>query len=102
MRDAQYNVFHNAPSLVFIVGKNNYPFFLQDCSLAAAYFMLAATNRDLGTCWIGLGEYIEDLELRKKIALPRDYHIASALSIGYPELIPTMAPRKEPQILSIV
>jgi len=83
----RFNVFYNAPCLVLIVGKNEQEFFQRDCGLAAVYFMFAATARGLGTCWIGLGEHIQDEALKKEIGLPEGHEIAAAIIIGYPQMI---------------
>jgi len=99
LRNSDFNVFYNAPCLVIICGKNNYRHFVADCSLAAAYFMFAATARGLGTCWIGLGEAIESSELKKTIGLPDDYQIVAPMILGYPKKIPASSSRIEPVIL---
>jgi len=95
------SVFYNAPCLVIIAGKNESEFFQRDCALAAAYFMFAATAKNLGTCWIGLGEKIEDPALKKEIGLPQDREIGATLIIGYPQKIPAMSSR-QPNILKII
>lgn len=101
LSDEKFNVFYNAPCLVLITGKNENEYFQRDCTLAAAYFMLAATKRNLGTCWIGLGDKIKDAALRKEIGLPDDYEIVASIIIGYPQKIPAVSKRK-PTILKII
>ena len=95
------NVFYNAPCLVIIAGKNESEFFQRDCALAAAYFMFAATERNLGTCWIGFGEKIVDFGLKKEIGLPEDREIVATLIVGYPQEIPVAIPR-QPKILKMI
>jgi len=102
LRNPNSNVFYDAPCLVYIVGQNNHYHFPHDCSLAAAYFMFAATARNLGTCWIGLGEDIVDEKLKMEIGLPNDYQIAAAIIIGHPRKIPSIAPRDKPKVLKII
>lgn len=99
LRNPSFNVFYNAPCLIMIVGEDDYHHFYQDCSLAAAYMMFAATERNLGTCWIGLGEMIEDPALRKEIGLPEGYKIVAPIIIGYPTKLPSASSRKSPEIL---
>lgn len=100
LRNPKFNVFFNSPCLVLIVGKKESGGFLHcDCSLAAAYFMFAATSRGLGTCWIGLGGFIKDQTLKTTIGLPNDHEIIAPLIIGYPKRIPIPTSRKEPIIL---
>lgn len=99
LSDDNANVFYNAPCLIFIVGKNDYNHFKDDCSLAAAYLMFAATARGLGSCWIGLGAHINSQELKKEINLPTNYEIVAPIVIGYPTNIPPETPRKALEIL---
>jgi nitroreductase len=95
------NVFYNAPCLIIIAGKNVNEFFQRDCALAAAYFMFAATAKNLGTCWVGLGEKIADSALKKEIGLPEDHEIAATLIVGYPQKIPAASSR-QPEILKMI
>jgi nitroreductase len=102
LRDESFNVFYNAPCLVFIGGSKSLLSLQVDCALAASYFMFSACERGLGTCWIGLGRFIQDPELRKLIGMPEDYQIVAPVILGYPTTTPTEAARMEPQILKIV
>ena len=102
LRSPEFNVFYNAPCLVFIVGPKQIGSLYVDCSLAACYFMLSASARDLGTCWIGLGTNIQDPELLNLIGMPEDHEIVAPLIVGYPKSIPDLPERFEPQILNIV
>lgn len=97
--DPNYNVFYNAPCLVMIVGEKNNHWFVHDCTLAACYFMFAATARKLGTCWIGLGADIRDPELRAELGLAPEHEIIAPLILGYPKKILSNITRKEPEIL---
>jgi len=102
LRDESYNVFYNAPCVVYIVGPAKAPTLAPDCALLAAYFMLAATQRGLGTCWIAQGGFIRDPEVLKEIGLPEDHRIVAPIILGYPKSIPTMPERNEPKILKII
>ena len=76
-RSESFNVFYNAPSLVYVIGPKKIASIPLDCTLAASYFMFSATERGLGTCWIGLGKYIQDPELLRLIGLPDDCEIVA-------------------------
>lgn len=102
LRNPEYNVFYNAPCLVFIVGSKKVHSLNVDCSLAACYFMFSASQRGLGTCWIGFGTNIRDPDLLELIGLPRDHTIVAPLIVGYPKRIPDAPERKDPRILKIV
>lgn len=74
-----------------------------DVGLLVAYFMLSATSRGLGTCWIGIGSFVQDKELLDIIGLPVGYQIIAPVILGYPKgNIPDMNPRNEPIVLKTV
>jgi nitroreductase len=102
LRNPNFNIFYNAPSLVFIVGSKKVRTLRVDCTLAACYFMFSATARGLGTCWIGLGMNIQDPSLLTLIGMPEDCKIVAPVILGYPKRIPSPPKRVEPQILKIV
>jgi nitroreductase len=64
--------------------------------------MFAASDKGLGTCWIGLGAHIKSTELLKSMAMPEDYKIAAPIIVGYPKSIPEIPERLEPQILNVI
>ena len=102
LRNPNFNVFYNAPCLVYFIGRKDIRSLQIDCSLAACYFMFSAAAKGLGTCWIGLGNYIKDPELRHRIGMPEDCQMIAPVILGYPKIIPGPAERMEPQILKIV
>ena len=102
LRSPNFNVFYNAPCLVFIVGPKQIHSLHVDCALAACYFMFCASARGLGTCWIGFGTNIQEPKLLNQIGLPEDHVIVAPIIIGYPKGIPSLPERMEPQILKAV
>ncbi len=102
LADAQFNVFYNAPCLVYITGPKNVHSATADCSLAAAYLMISAALRGLGTCWVDLGAYIRDPELLEEIGVPQGHRIIAPIIIGYPKTVPARPSRKAPRIFKIV
>jgi nitroreductase len=102
LRDKNFNIFYNAPSLIFIGGSKGIRSLHVDCALAACYLMFSACARKLGSCWIGLGKFIQDPELRRLIGMPKEYEIVAPVILGYPRSIPDIPQRNDPQILMIV
>lgn len=102
LRDPEYNVFYNAPCLVYIGGSPEIRSLNLDCALAACYFMLSATARGLGTCWVALGSSIRDPELLRILKVPEDYRFVAPIIVGYPRSIPPVPHREEPRVLSII
>jgi nitroreductase len=102
LRDPHFNVFYNAPCLVFIVGPKELLSIQVDCALAASYFMFSACAKGLATCWIGLGRFIRDRELLDLIGMLESDLIVAPLIIGYPREIPDVPIRTGPEVLKIV
>ncbi|MBN1547842.1 MAG: nitroreductase family protein [Syntrophaceae bacterium] len=102
LRDENFNVFYNAPSLVFIIGPTELHSLDVDCALTAAYFMFSATSRGLGTCWIGLGAHIRNRKILDDIGVPIDCQIAAPVIVGYPASMPPASERHCPDILKII
>jgi nitroreductase len=102
LRNEEFNVFYNAPCLVYVIGPQDYRLLDCDCSLFACYLMLAAAARGLGTCWIGLGTNVRNPELMREIGIPEDCRIVAPIIIGYPTSIPEPSVRNKPRILKVV
>jgi nitroreductase len=102
LKNEAFNVFYNAPCLVIVVGPSGLYSTRMDCALFAAYFMLGAADRGLGSCWVNLGSHIRDEGLKKEIGLPEDHTIVAPIIVGWPKAIPPPAERKKPQILKII
>jgi len=102
LRDESFNVFYNAPCLVYIIGPRDHSSLEVDCGLTAAYLMFAATVRGLGTCWIGLGAHIRDRGTLKGIGVPDDHKIVAPIIVGYPESIPVASERHAPIIVNCI
>ncbi len=102
LRNEEFNIFFNAPSLIYIVGTAKMQTIAQDCSLLGAYFMLSATARGLATCWVAQGAFIQDKELLAELAIPENYKIVAPVIIGYPKEVPDMPTRKEPKFLKVI
>jgi nitroreductase len=102
MKDENFNVYYNAPCLIYVVGSVNVRSLDVDCALAVSYMMFSAAQRGLGTCWINLGAYIRDPKIKAEIGMPDDCRIVAPVIIGYPKEIPAATERHAPQILKIV
>ena len=102
LQKESFNVFYNAPCLVMILGFSNLKNLYVDCALAASYFMMAATSRGLGTCWVNLGTEIHDPVMINELGIPDNCTIVAPITLGYPEKIPSAPKRKEPEILKII
>jgi nitroreductase len=56
--------------------------------------LLAAANEDLGSCIYTHANSEEEDALKQTLAIPRAYHLAAIIQLGYPKTIPPTPPRK--------
>jgi len=102
LQDNNFNVFYNAPCVIFIIGAKSVRTLDVDCALAASYIMFSAIERGLGTCWINLGSNIRDPQSRALLAIPEGCRIVAPIILGYPKEIPPASERHVPQILRVI
>ncbi len=102
LREETFNVFYNAPCLVFVIGPSQVGSLDVDCALTVSYFMFSAASRGLGTCWIALGSNIRDKDTLNEIGVPDGCRIVAPVILGYPSGIPEASPRHEPDIVRII
>jgi nitroreductase len=102
LKNKDFNVFYNAPCLIYVIGSTAVHSLELDCALAVSYIMFSAASRGLGTCWIGLGSYIRDPKTKALLGIPDGCQIVAPVIIGYPKAIPAPSERNAPNILKIV
>ena len=102
VKNENYNCFYNAPALVYIVGSAKAATLSLDAGLFAAYFMLSATARGMGTCFIAQGGELKDALILTQLGIPENYRIYAPIILGYPKEIPQMPERKKPKILKAI
>jgi nitroreductase len=102
LRDEAFNVFYNAPCLVYVIGPDDVLSLQVDCGLTVAYFMFSATSRGLGTCWIGLGAHIRDRRTLADLGVPEGFRIVAPVILGYPVSIPPASERHFPEIVKVI
>ena len=71
--------------------KGDQPYYLLDIGIAMEHLMLAATEKGLGTCWIGW--FREDI-VRKALGVPDNIRVVASTPLGYPAEAPPSRNRK--------
>jgi nitroreductase len=102
LKNENFNVFYNAPCVIYVVGAKSVHSLDVDCALAASYIMFSTAQRGLGTCWVNLGAYIRDPKIKAEIGIPDNCRIIAPIIIGYPKVIPAPSERNAPNILKII
>ena len=82
---------HEAPALIVVCARRTTKFARDDCIFAAANLLLAATDRGLGTCWIG--GFNERL-IAEILSVPADYLLPGFCTIGYPAEVTEPPPKR--------
>ncbi len=78
------NIFHGAPTVIIVSGKEDVSSSLVDCSAAIENMLLAGESIGLGSVWIGFARHFFQFEDEvKKLNIPKDYAPQYAVSIGY-------------------
>ena len=89
LNSADFNIFYNAPHLVLICATDSAPMSLKDCCLAAENLMLAAHDRGMGTCWIGLAEtWLSSADGKAELGVPADQAPVAPIILGRPASTP--------------
>ena len=102
LRDDAFNVFYNAPCLIYIIGPQEVLSLEVDCALTTAYLMFSAASRGLGTCWIGLGAHIRGHEILREIGVPEGFRIVAPVILGYPTAVPPASERHAVDIARMI
>ena len=99
LSDLQYNIFYNAPLLIFVSGaKSRYAVY--DCSMAAQNMMLAAYSLGIGSCWIGTAvSTANNPKVKADLGIPEDHEVHAAIIFGYPKEIPKAPVKRPAQVL---
>ncbi len=89
MGDPAFTLFYHAPALVLVLAKSTQPQAAEDCCLAAQNLMLAARDRDLGTCWIGFARpWLNLPKIKAELGIPAQYQIVAPIVLGHPAAWP--------------
>lgn len=79
----------------YLVWKQLYP--LQDADVAGATLLLAATEKGLGSCWLGMFDF---KEAEKILKLPKGWKITALITLGYEKNPPY--PQKRTKIDNLI
>ena len=102
LQNENFNVFYNAPCVIYVVGAKSVGSLDVDCALAVSYIMFGAAARGLGTCWVALGANVRDPQLRGELGISDNQRIVAPIILGYPKAIPAPSERHAPDILRVI
>ncbi len=102
LKNKDFNVFYNAPCVIYVSGSSAVYSLEVDCALAVSYIMFSAASKGLATCWVALGSYVRDPKTKALLGIPDGCRIVAPIIIGYPKEIPAASERHAPQILKVI
>lgn len=83
--DPHFHAFYHAPVLILISATRTGPWIVEDCTLAAANLMLAATAAGLGSCWIGFTQgFLNTVEGKRLLGLAEASEAVAPVIVGHP------------------
>lgn len=95
-----FNIFHNAGTLILICAKPSGHFVEADCWLAAENLMLAACAIGLGSCVIGSSvEALNTPEVKAGLNIPAEFNAIAPIIVGVPSGETASTSRRKPLIL---
>jgi nitroreductase len=99
-RDADFNIFYNAASLIVIYGKPFGDYVAADCWLATQNVLLAAYGANLGSCVIGFAvAALNTSEWKKTLDIPEEMEAYAPVIVGYLAGDTARTSRKPPEVL---
>ena len=94
-----FNIFHRAPTVLIVSGRDDAPTPIVDCAAAVQNMLLAAESMDIGSCWIGFARfYFINPENKKKFKIPKDHEVHFGVSLGYKIRENPKAPERNPNV----
>lgn len=98
IRDPDYNIFYNAPTLVIVYGNRESCWHVYDCSMVAYNLHLLAEEKGLGCCWIGFSHNIlAEPAVKRGLGVPEQYELVAPVILGHPAQTTSMARNPNPR-----
>ncbi len=72
--------------------KDGKPYYMLDMGISMEHLMLAATEKGLGTCWLG-GQFDEKI-VKETLGIPENIRVVALTPLGYPAEISEPKDRK--------
>ena len=99
LKPPDFSIFYRASGLLLILATDATTQAAEDCCLAAQNLMLAARDRNLGTCWIGLSRpWLNLPAIKAELRLPAQYQVVAPIICGYPKSWPPAHGRNAAEI----
>ncbi|GAA0123239.1 MAG: nitroreductase family protein [Clostridium argentinense] len=83
----KFHVFYNSPTVILVSGEISNKYASIDCAAAVENMLIATESLGMGSCWIGLIEYLLNSEDGKEfvdeLKIPEGFRQIHAIALGY-------------------
>jgi len=87
--------FYGAPAVMVVLADRTIAPHVYDGSLVMGHLMLAAWDKGLGSCWMSAPQRMGFGPALQERFAPGKGEFVSAVTLGYPEVVPQMPPRRD-------
>lgn len=100
LSDPDFEIFYGAPALIIVCARNADTQSAEDCCLAAQSLMLAAHDKGLGSCWIGLSRpWLNLPAIKAELGIAAQWHPVAPIIVGHRRRLPNATPREKAEIV---
>lgn len=106
VNNEKFNMFYDAPTVIFVSGDKNALTPVVDTSAAVQNMLLMAHSMNLGSCWLHMplpafsGE--EGRLMCDKLGIPKNYEVMHAISFGYKKTEGGNGPKRKENTVNYV
>lgn len=83
----KFHIFYQAPTVIIVSGEEKALMPRFDCAAATENMLIAAESIDIGSCWVGLVDFLfqhdKETKYTQKLAIPEGYKPYYAVALGY-------------------
>jgi nitroreductase len=105
-KNPEFNVFHHAPTVIFITADEKAHFVDFDCGAAAENIAVAAESLGIGSCIIGMPGVLFDSEeagkIRQELGIPEGYKFIVSIALGYRDITRPPVPPKNRDVTNYI
>lgn len=105
-QNPDFDIFHQAPTVVVITADDKARFIEVDCGAAAQNIALAAESLNIGSCLINMSSYMFEsemaAELRQELGIPEGYRHVLSVALGYKDVENPPLPSKNMDVINYV
>ena len=105
-KSPDFNVFYSAPTVVLITADEKAIFTDFDCGAAAENIALAAESLNIGSCFIGMSDFLFESEkadeIKKQLGIPEGHKFAISVALGYKDVENPPVPPKTKDVINYI